>query len=162
MASAPPSVIAERLAALRALMAARKLDVYLVPSADEHQNEYLPAHKQRRTAISGFTGSAGEVALTADAAHLFVDSRYHVQAEQEVDPALFHVHRVGLADVQELPAWLSALEAAQGPLQVGYDPFLLNLRGVERLTAALTHERSALVPVPGNLVDAVWAERPPP
>ena len=80
--------VAGRLAGLCALMAEERLDVYLVPSADEHLNEYLPPHKRRRSTISGFTGSAGDVAVTPGEAHLFVDSRYHLQAEQEVDAAL--------------------------------------------------------------------------
>lgn len=100
--AAEPAAIARRLAALRERMAADGIDVYLVPSADEHQNEYLPPHKQRRQSISGFSGSAGDVAIAADAAHLFVDSRYHVQAELEVDPALVRVHKFGLAGELEL------------------------------------------------------------
>jgi Xaa-Pro aminopeptidase len=157
-----PAPIARRLAALRERMAGHTLDVYLVPSADEHQNEYLPPHKLRRETVSGFTGSAGDLAVTPDAAHLFVDSRYHVQAELEVDPALVRVHKFGAAGVLELTEWLTAHEAEHGPLRVGYDPFLLSLRAVERLAAALKQETSALVPAAGNLVDAVWPDRPQP
>ncbi len=160
MPSAATDAIARRLAALRERMAAQHIDVYLVPSADEHQNESLSPHKRRREAISGFTGSAGDVAVSADSAHLFVDSRYHMQAGLEVDAALFQVHRFGLAGELELAEWLSAHEAAQGPLQVGYDPFLLSVRGAERLAAALKREGSRLVPIPGNWIDAVWEGRP--
>jgi Xaa-Pro aminopeptidase len=158
--AAEPAAIAQRLAALRERMAADGIDVYLVPSADEHQNEYLPPHKQRRQSVSGFSGSAGDVAIAADAAHLFVDSRYHVQAELEVDPALVRVHKFGLAGELELGEWLSAHEREHGPLRVGYDPFLLSLRAVERLAGALQRSESRLVPCAGNWVDAVWAERP--
>ncbi|HKI99893.1 MAG TPA: aminopeptidase P family protein [bacterium] len=152
--------VGARLSAVRERMAGHDINVYLVPSADEHQNEYLPAHKQRRQAISGFTGSAGDVAVTPIEAHLFVDSRYHVQADLEVDPALIRVHKFGQAGEQELTEWLTAHEAEHGPLQVGYDPFLMSVRTVERLAGALQAEGSRLVPVTGNLVDAVWAERP--
>jgi Xaa-Pro aminopeptidase len=142
-------------------MVAHSLDVYVVPSADEHQNEYLPAHTLRRQFISGFSGSAGDAAVTPEGAHLFVDSRYHVQAELEVDTALYRVHKFGAPGELELTEWLTAHESERGPLQVGYDPFLLSLRAVERLAGALRHEASRLVPVEGNLVDAIWAGRPP-
>ncbi len=153
-------IIAQRLAALRGEMARKKLDVYLVPSADEHQNEYLPPHKERRQAISGFTGSAGDVAITLDSAHLFVDSRYHLQAEEEAAPAGYQVHKLGLSGEPELREWLTALEEEQGPLQVGFDPFVHNLRACKRLREALKKEQSALVPMKDNLVDRVWVNRP--
>ncbi|MDH4247739.1 MAG: aminopeptidase P family N-terminal domain-containing protein, partial [Deltaproteobacteria bacterium] len=116
-----PAPYQERLSALRTLMKRHGVEVYLVPSADEHLNEYLPRHTCRREALSGFTGSAGDVAVTPDAAHLFVDSRYHLQAAQEADPALFTLHRLGLEGELELHAWLSAEEAARGSLKVGLD-----------------------------------------
>jgi Xaa-Pro aminopeptidase len=156
-----PESLAARLQALRRLMLGHKLDVYLVPSADEHQNEYLPAHKRRREAISGFSGSAGDAAITDREAHLWVDSRYHLQADQEADPQRFTVHKLGLPGVLDWFQWLSQQEEQRGALRVGFDPFLVNLRAMERLQAALRNGKSALVPIEGNLVDAVWEDRPP-
>lgn len=141
-------------------MAALGLDVYLVPSADEHQNEYLPPSKRRREAITGFTGSAGDAAVVLAEAHLFVDSRYHLQADQEVDPALITVHKVGLAGEVDVFGWLKSHDATTGPLRVGYDPLVASLRMAERVRDALSHPTSKAVPVHGNLVDAVWRDRP--
>jgi Xaa-Pro aminopeptidase len=160
MAISKPEAVAARLAALRALMARQGLDLYLVPSADEHQNEYLPAYRRRREAVTGFTGSAGDAIIGASEAHLFVDSRYHLQADQEADPARFTVHKLGLAGVGDPFAWLTAREAGHGALRVGCDPFLLSLRTAQRFRAALRRAESQLVAVAGNLVDAVWADRP--
>src|SRR5919108_3148102 len=89
--------LATRLAALFQRLAEHQVDAYLVPSSDAHLNEYVPAYQRRRAAISGFTGSAGDALVSPAGSHLFVDSRYHVQAEHEVDPALFRVHKPGLA-----------------------------------------------------------------
>ena len=150
--------VSTRLKALRALMAGEKLDVYLVPSADEHQNEYLPEHKKRREAVTGFSGSAGEAAVCAKEAHLFVDSRYHLQAEQEA-PKAFRVHKLGLDGEQDLYEWLKAFEQRHGPLRVGYDPFLVTLGQHKRLGKALENDSSELYPVTGNLVDRVWSDR---
>ena len=154
------SQVPTRLQALRRLMAQRKVDVYLAPSADEHQNEYLPAYKRRREAISGFTGSAGDAAIAAGEAHLWVDSRYHLQADQEVDARQFQVHKLGSPGVQDWFGWLTAFEETRGPLRVGFDPYLINLRVAERLQGALRNSKSALAPLEGNLIDGVWTDRP--
>ncbi|MEE8395502.1 MAG: aminopeptidase P family protein [bacterium] len=149
-----------RLAALRGLMAKHAVAVYLVPAGDEHGNEYPAAHKRRREAISGFGGSAGELAVCETDAHLFVDSRYHRQAQSEVPDGLFALHKLGLEGEQDLYAWLRAHDQAHGPLRVGFDPFLVNLRVHGKLAAALEKEGSSLQPIRQNLVDEVWAERP--
>ena len=94
--------IPTRLRALRRLMAERKVDVLLVPSVDEHQNEYPPDAHKRRQAVTGFSGSAGDAAICAREAHLFVDSRYHLQADQEVDAKRFRLHKMGLAGETDL------------------------------------------------------------
>ncbi len=74
-----------RLAALFQRLAEHQVDAYLVPSSDAHLNEYVPIYQRRRAAITGFTGSAGDTLLCPEGSHLFVDSRYYLQADQEVD-----------------------------------------------------------------------------
>ena len=152
--------VARRLAALRERMAAAGVDLLLVPSNDEHQNEYLAPHKRRREALSGFTGSAGDLAVARDEAHLWVDSRYFLQADREVDPALVQVHKLGTEGEVDLPAWLAGYAALHHGLRVGFDPFLLPLRLHEELSDKLAPAGAALVPTPENLADAVWADRP--
>jgi Xaa-Pro aminopeptidase len=156
------SEVGARLAALRKAMAERGLDVYLVPSTDEHQSEFVPATAERRQAISGFNGSAGDVAVLADSAHLFVDSRYHLQAEQQTDPALYTVHKLGLDGERDLPAFLADLVSQGKPLRVGFDPFLHNLLAMDQLASVLQGETVSLTPVTGNLVDEVWTDKPAP
>ncbi|MCH7478888.1 MAG: aminopeptidase P family protein [SAR324 cluster bacterium] len=154
--------IPTRLRALRRLMAERKVDVLLVPSVDEHQNEYPPDPHKRRQAVTGFSGSAGDAAICAREAHLFVDSRYHLQADQEVDAKLFRLHKMGLAGETDLFGWLSGFEAEHGPLRVGFDPFLMSGALHDRLARTLIRPRSKLVPLSPNPVDEVWKERPQP
>ncbi|MBI3991636.1 MAG: aminopeptidase P family protein [Candidatus Lambdaproteobacteria bacterium] len=162
MSNARAHTPATRLEALRALLAEHRLDVYLVPSADEHQNEFVPATAQRRAAVTGFTGSAGDVAVCREQAHLFVDSRYHLQAEVETDPALVRVHKLGLHGEVELTAFLGEMERSQGPLRIGLDPMLHTMAGHEALARALTRPNSKLLPIQDNLVDRVWSDRPAP
>ena len=137
-----------------------QVDAYLVPSSDAHLNEYVPTYQCRRAAISGFTGSAGDVLLSPHGNHLFVDSRYHLQAEQEVDTARFRVHKVGLADAYTLEGWLTEMEKRHGTLRVGFDPFLHAMGSHGSYAAALSAPGSSLVPIDANLIDEVWEDRP--
>jgi Xaa-Pro aminopeptidase len=73
--------LTQRLTALSQRLAAYQVDAYLVPSADTHLNEYVPAYQRRRAAITGFTGSAGDALLGPEESYLFVDSRYYLQAD---------------------------------------------------------------------------------
>jgi Xaa-Pro aminopeptidase len=157
MPSQPSSPIAQRLTDLRRLMGEHGLDCYLVFSADEHQNEYTPPYKRRREAISGFTGSAGDVAVCLDEAHLFVDSRYHLQAGEETDPTRYHVHRMGAPGELDLSEWIARRE----PKRLGLDPFVTSLHQQQIVADALSKGGGELVPVEGNLVDRVWRERLP-
>ena len=75
----------KRLELLREQMRAQGISVYLVPHADEYQNEYQPEATQRLAWLTGFTGSAGFAIVTMDAAFVFVDSRYTLQAKEQTD-----------------------------------------------------------------------------
>ena len=67
--------VTDRIAKLRKLMEERKMDAYIIPSADNHQSEYVGEHFKARAFISGFTGSAGTVIITKDDAGLWTDGR---------------------------------------------------------------------------------------
>jgi len=94
-----------RVAALRAELARRGLDGFIVPRADRHQNEYAPPCDERLAWLTGFSGSAGTAILLADRAVLFVDGRYTLQAGEQVDGELFSIQPV--ADLSEA-AWIEA------------------------------------------------------
>lgn len=153
--------IAGRVAALCQRLQDARVDAYLVPSSDCHLNEYVPAYQQRRAAMSNFTGSAGDALISPHGNHVFVDSRYYLQAEQEVDPTLFRVHKVGMEGEKTLSEWLGEMEKERGSLRVGYDPFVMAMEMYAAYSRALKSGASALVPIGGNLVDAVWQDRPP-
>ena len=148
---------AERLAALRAELARRGLDGFLVPHADEHQGEYLPPGAERLAWLTGFTGSAGSAILLAERAALFVDGRYTLQAAKQVDEALYEI--LHLIDQPPL-TWLEA--AASSGQRIGYDPWLHTEDQLTRLKAALERVGAAAVACADNPLDAVWRDRPPP
>ena len=76
--------IKERIAKLRELMERDGIDIYMVPTADFHNSEYVGEHFKARVFMSGFTGSAGTLVVTKDYAGLWTDGRYFLQAEQQL------------------------------------------------------------------------------
>ncbi len=150
-----PAHGAARVAALRAELAARGLDGFVAPRADEHQNEYVPAAAERLLWLTGFSGSAGQAVVLRDAAAIFVDGRYSVQAPAQVDGAVFAVRH--LVD-QPPSAWIEAnLKPGE---RLGYDPWLHTPEMVERLSKACRAAGGELVAVDSNPIDAVWSDRP--
>ena len=148
---------ADRVKRLRALMAQRKLDAFLVPRADEHQGEYVPPSAERLAWLTGFSGSAGMAAVGRRTACLFVDGRYTLQAPGQTDTTVFDIRQV---PEQKLSDWLLAELPANGI--VGFDPWLHTAAEIDRLKAATAKRKLVLKPVSANPVDAAWgAQRPP-
>ncbi len=141
--------------ALRAALAERGLDGFIVPRADEHLNEYIPASADRLRWLTGFTGSAGLAIVLADRAAFFTDGRYLLQAEAEVDPRIFTIRHSIEAPAE---AWLR--ETLGKGQRIGYDPWLHGEEALARLSAAVASAGATIVPVEGNPVDTVWRGRP--
>ena len=80
-----PMIAQQRLNDLRTQMQQHDLDAFIAMSADPHMSEYLPEYWQVRLWLTGFTGSVGIVVVTQDFAGLWVDGRYWVQAEQQLE-----------------------------------------------------------------------------
>jgi Xaa-Pro aminopeptidase len=146
----PP--IAERLAALRKVLDEMGADGFVQPLTDEHRSEYIPAAAQRLAWVTGFTGSAGLLVVLRERAVVFVDGRYTVQAEAELDPELFE-----RAHLIERPpaAWLADNLRAGDCL--GLDPTLHVRAEVERYRKA----GAELLLLEANPVDRIWQQRPP-
>ncbi|UWU79234.1 aminopeptidase P family protein [Bradyrhizobium huanghuaihaiense] len=146
-----------RLAALREELARRKLTGFVIPRADQQQNEYVPPSEERLAWLTGFTGSAGfAVVLTREAA-LFVDGRYTLQAAKQVDGKAWAVESL----IDPPPeSWVTAhLKAGD---RLGFDPWLHTFSATERLAAACAKAGAEFVAVDGNPVDAIWQDRPQP
>ena len=90
-------------------MEKEKIDCYLVFTSDPHQSEYLDMHFKTREYISGFTGSAGWMAVTLDRAILWTDGRYHVQAAEELQGSGIELFKAGIATTQTLPDFLKQM-----------------------------------------------------
>jgi len=146
---------APRLAALRAELAKRGLDGFVVPHSDEYQSEYLPECNERLAWLTAFTGSAGGAVVLKDKAAVFVDGRYTLQVRQQTDTKLFEPRDL----VAEGPnAWLEA-NAAKGA-KIGFDPWVHSAASADALRASVEKAGATLVPTDGNPIDAVWQGRP--
>jgi Xaa-Pro aminopeptidase len=154
--------LAARLAALRGIMKEKGLFLLVVPSSDPHSSEYVPACWRRREAISGFAGSAGTALVAADAAWLWVDSRYWLEAGRATDPSLWTIVRQGAPGIPDFADELARLAGKGGA--VGVDPGTITVEQEIAWKRALDRKGGRLVPVEANLVDEVWGggrpERP--
>jgi Xaa-Pro aminopeptidase len=146
-----------RLAALREELIRRKLTGFVVPRADQQQNEYVPPSEERLAWLTGFTGSAGLAVVLTHEAALFVDGRYTLQAAKQVDGKAWAVESL----IDPPPeSWVSAhLKAGD---RLGFDPWLHTSSAAERLAAACAKAGAELIAVEGNPIDAIWPDRPQP
>ena len=150
------SAIPERMKRLRALLADEGLQALLLPRGDEHQGEYVASCSERLKWLTGFSGSAGLVAVTRRHAGLFVDGRYTVQARAECGGGLFEFP--GIAQTH-LVSWLKS-KLKSGDV-IGFDPWLHTVAQIERLGGALRPAGIALKPTRRNLIDALWGKERP-
>jgi Xaa-Pro aminopeptidase len=155
--SSSPATVAPRLAALRAELKRRGLDGFVVPRADEHQNEYCHSSAERLAWLTSFTGSAGMAIAMAERAALFVDGRYTVQAPEQTDTRKVEVRHL----IDEPPEkWLE--QTVKPGQRIGYDPMLLTRDQVKKLRAGVEAAGGVLVALEDNPLDAAWADRPAP
>lgn len=146
---------AARLKALRQEMTTFNVDGFIIPRADEHQGEYVAPHAERLAWATGFTGSAGFAIVLTERAAVFVDGRYTLQLETEVDNSLFDYRHMMDSPA---PDWLqNHLKAGQ---TLAYDPWLHTGPSLHRLKKACEQVGAKLVPAPHNFVDAIWSDRP--
>ncbi|MGB3644200.1 MAG: aminopeptidase P family protein [Mesorhizobium sp.] len=152
-----PSVGKPRVAKLREWLAGQGLDGFIVPRADEHQGEYVPARAARLKWLTGFSGSAGVAIVLKDRAFVFVDGRYALQVRKEVDLDVFGIE--SLVD-NPPPSWIRD-NLARGT-RLGFDPWLHTLSEAKALKAASDKAGATLVALDRNAVDAIWDDQPAP
>src|SRR6266566_3437318 len=146
-----------RLSAFREELARRKLTGFVIPRADQQQNEYVAASEERLAWLTSFTGSAGMAVVLTQTAAVFVDGRYTLQAAKQVDGKAWNIEP--LADPPP-ESWL-AKHLCSGD-RLGFDPWLHTSAAAERLAAACAKAGAELIALDSNPLDSVWTERPAP
>lgn len=150
--------IKARVEALRLWMKQEGVGGFIVPTTDPHDSEYTPDHWKAREWLTGFTGSAGTALVTPDEALLWTDSRYFLQAEQQLAGTPFVLMREGTPGTPSINRWLQTHAAALH--SVGYvaatatcalrDEWLSGLDGVLQTR-----------PCADDPFDRLWTDRPP-
>ncbi|HLI17230.1 MAG TPA: aminopeptidase P family protein [Rhodanobacteraceae bacterium] len=152
-----PTTVPERIAALRGVMQQCGITACVVPTADPHLSEYLPAHWQARAWLSGFTGSAGTLVVTRDFAGLWTDSRYFSQAERQLAGSGIELVKLNVPHTPEHVEWLCA-HVREGDM-VACAADMLSLASERTLRKALTEHGAELVE--DDLPASIWNDRPP-
>lgn len=150
-------MIRERLQMLRQKMKEMGVTVYVVPSSDCHESEYVCAHFQARAYMTGFTGSAGTAVVTMDDAGLWTDGRYFLQARMQLADTGFRLFRMGEPGVPSVEAYVKEHLEEGGKL--GFDGRVMGAYRAETLAEAAAEKKAGLL-VTEDLVGAVWKDRP--
>lgn len=149
--------IPERLTNLRAIMAEKGIDVYIVPTADFHQSEYVGEYFKSRKYITGFSGSAGTAVITKDEARLWTDGRYFIQAAKQLENTTVELMKMGEPGVPELTAYLADILKPGDTL--GFDGRVVSV-GEGQEYADIAQAKQAKVAYHEDLIDLIWTDRP--
>lgn len=150
--------IKERLANLRRIMERENIEAFYVSGTDPHMSEYLCDRWQTRRFFSGFTGSYGEVVVTHETAGLWTDTRYFIQAEEQLAGTGINLHKLRVPEAVTVVQWLK-LNLKNGA-RIGVDPFSLPVSTYRWFSDELSKINVEIVFLP-RLIDEVWQDRPP-
>ena len=151
------STINNRIAALRAHIAQEQIQAFIIPSTDPHLSEYVAPHWQSREWISGFTGSAGTVVVTAKDAGLWTDSRYFLQAARQLERTCITLYKEMLPETPNIPEFLSA-HLQEGDC-VGIDGKMFSAEEVEHLQKELKKSGIRIKSI-ADPMQLLWTDRP--
>lgn len=147
----------EKLAAIRGLMKEQGIDGYIIPSSDPHISEYLPERYKCIAWASGFTGSAGTLAITQDFAGLWTDSRYFVQADEQLAGTGFELVKLKVQGSAEYADWMA--EKLPSAATVAFDGNLASLQVAQAVQQTL-EPLGIRVNGQADLLSPLWTDRP--
>ena len=149
--------IPERIAALREAMRQQKVDAYIIPSSDPHLSEYPADRWKSREWISGFTGSAGTIVVTADKAGLWTDSRYFLQAASQLEGSGIELYKLALPETPSITEFL--LHELHTGQAVGLDGQTYSAAEASALANKLSRKEIKL-DTSADLIEGIWKDRP--
>ncbi len=151
-------MIANRLTSFKAILRRKNLDAYYISGTDPHMSEYLCGHWQTRHFATGFSGSYGEVVIARDSAGLWTDTRYFLQAEEQLAGTGIRMHKLRVPGAVPVPQWLKLNLPPGGRL--GVDPWSLPLATYRAFREELDPLDITVAAVPG-VTGELWTDRPP-
>ncbi|WP_422466691.1 aminopeptidase P family protein [Endozoicomonas sp. ALC013] len=147
----------KKLQDLRGAMAEYGIDVWIIPSSDAHNSEYVAPHWEGRAWLSGFTGSAGTMVVTQDKAALWTDGRYFIQASEQLAGSEITLMKDGQPGVPSMVDWVTEAVSEQGC--IGFDGATLSLSHVRNLEKKLA-AKSVTLKFDHDLLNGIWTDRP--
>lgn len=150
-------MIEKRLEALRSEMEKRGIDIYIVPTSDFHQSEYVGEYFKARKYITGFTGSAGTAVVTMEEAGLWTDGRYFIQAAAQLAGSPVTLFRMGEEGVPKVEEYIKEHLREGGC--IGFDGRVLDAKSGEQY-AKLAGEKQGSLYMTEDLVGLIWPDRP--
>jgi len=147
----------ERITALRKIMREHQIEAYIISGSDPHMSEYPADRWKTRQWISGFTGSAGTVVITADKAGLWTDSRYFLQATEQLQGSGIELYKLGLPETPSIPEFL-LMELKEGQT-VGLDGECYSIADSRILEQKLSR-KGIQIDASGDLPGELWHDRP--
>ncbi len=157
------NTIAERLELLREELRREHLSAFVFPTTDPHNSEYTADHWKGREWISGFTGSAGTAVVTLQSAALWTDSRYFIQAAEQLKGTEFQLMRLKMAGTPTIAEWIaSELSTLHSPLstEIGMDGMVNTVAVVEEMKEALRQKGGITVRTNFDPLARIWRDRP--
>jgi Xaa-Pro aminopeptidase len=148
--------ILDRLSALRQAMQQQNISAYIIPGTDPHANEYIADHWKEREWITGFDGSAGTVVITSRSAFLWTDSRYFLQAEEQLQMTGVRLMKQGLPETLDIPSWINLNFESND--KIGINPAFFSHNSYKILERELDKKEIELVSI--DLIDTLWNDRP--
>ena len=152
------TVITTRIEELRTVLKSEGIDAFVFPSTDPHNGEYVPEHWKGREFISGFDGSAGTAVVTMDDAALWTDSRYFLQAEEQLEGTGFRLMKLKIEGTPTISQWLGRKLAANGGTVVGIDGMVNSISTVEALADELRAEGGITLRTNFDPLKVIWKE----
>jgi Xaa-Pro aminopeptidase len=149
--------VKEKIQELRKLIQSENVQACIIPSTDPHIDEYTPDQWKTREWISGFTGSAGTVVITKDKAGLWTDSRYFLQAEEQLKGSGIDLYKTGLPGTPELSAWIVSELSAGDCVGIEGDVYAASEAKslIEYFTGKNLKVHASFAPY-----DSLWEDRP--
>lgn len=149
--------VIEKLEKLRMLMKERNMDIYMIPTSDFHETEYVGEHFKARDYMSGFTGSQGTLVVCLDQAALWTDGRYFIQAADQLKDSTIDLMKQGEEGVPSIPEFMHDHIKENGV--VGFDGRVMNTHLVNDILSAL-EDKNVTLSVNEDLVGMIWEDRP--
>ena len=148
--------VKQKLDRLRNAMKENGIDAYIVPGTDPHAGEYIADHWKEREWISGFDGSVGTAAITLDKAGMWIDSRYYLQADEQLKGSGFDAMKIGMPETPDIIRWI--ISQMKRGNRVGVNPQMFPVNTYIAMRNELAASGLELVPV--DFISNIWLDRP--